>query len=433
MSEWSGFSKCTKECESGVQVKTRAIDVKPKNGGKSCDAVQEERSCNTGSCDRDCTLEDWTDWAPCSTACDGGLTERTRKVLVPIRGQGKCPSKRNRRRFQEQQCNTQACTGDEICIAQQDLVIALDASGSLRSSGFNILRTFAVNLTKRYEAKYYGLAAVKMGVALFGNGHLLTLPDGTTSITPAIQVQNLTFDHPTVRAKIAATTWQKGFTNMAQALTLADVMLAQGGRSEAQSAVLVLSDGKYSFEYQTKEKAQELKDKNIKVFMAPVTDFEGKELKTLKKWASQPWETNYERIPGLAALEYNSEIFVQKFIVKFCPDSMSPSAERQREREKNYLLVHENGWPSDSCAVWYYEGTASNMDDCAMRARERRYKAFSFGRKYAANRCYSEGITITQSFYDSMGTDRTDPPCPNGQYDYNPYYDTFAIDPSTVQ
>jgi len=433
MSQWSGFSKCTKECESGVQVRTRSIQVKPKNGGANCDSVQEERACNTGSCDRDCTLEDWTEWAPCSMACDTGLTERNRKVLVPIRGQGKCPGKRSRRRLQQKQCNTQSCVGDEICVAQQDLVIALDASGSLRESGFKILRGFAVNLTARYKAKYFGLDAVKMGVTLFGNGHLLTLPDGTTSITPAIQVQNLTFDHAIVRQKLAATTWQRGFTNMAQALNLADNMLTQGGRQEAQSAVLVLSDGKYSFRFQTREKARELKDKNVKVFMAPVTDFEGRELKALKRWASQPWETNYERIPGLAALQFNNEIFVQKFIVKFCPDSMSPSNQRQVEQERRYILVHENGWPSEACAPWFYENTVANMDECAMKARSRGLKAFSFGRKYAANRCYSEGITITQAFFASIEADRVDPPCPAGLWDYNPYYDTFAIDPSLTQ
>merc|ERR1719412_835969 len=51
MSAWSGWSKCTKDCESGVEAKTRSVLTKPKNGGKGCDSVQEERPCNTGSCD----------------------------------------------------------------------------------------------------------------------------------------------------------------------------------------------------------------------------------------------------------------------------------------------------------------------------------------------------------------------------------------------
>merc|ERR1711879_971942 len=108
-----------------------------------------------------------------------------------------------------------------------------------------------------------------------------------------------------------------GFTNMAQAFSMADKMLGQGGRPEAQSAVMVISDGKYSFKYQTAEKAQELKDKNVQIYMAPITDTRDKGLIMLKKWASQPWRTNYERIPGLAALNGNYDIFVQKIIASF--------------------------------------------------------------------------------------------------------------------
>merc|ERR1719461_875632 len=162
MSTWSGWSKCTKDCEGGVQGKTRSVLTKPKNGGTGCDAVQEERPCNTGSCDRDCKLDEWSSWSPCSMACDGGVTKRYKKVLIPIRGQGKCPKRKSAERFEKEKCNTQDCVGDEICIAKQDLVIALDASGSLREKGYDIVRGFAVNLTKRYKSKYFGAPAIKM-------------------------------------------------------------------------------------------------------------------------------------------------------------------------------------------------------------------------------------------------------------------------------
>merc|ERR1719492_742097 len=166
-----------------------------------------------------------------------------------------------------------------------------------------------------------------MGVALFGNGALVDLNDGSggTTIQPAINLQGLTFDFDVVRSKISKTKWQRGFTNMAQAFTTADTILSQGGREEAQSAVMVISDGKFSFKYQTAEKAQELKDKNIMIYMAPITASRDKSLFQLMRWASQPWSTNYIRIPGLAALQHNNDIFAQKIIVKFCPDAMSPS------------------------------------------------------------------------------------------------------------
>merc|ERR1712045_506355 len=138
---------------------------------------------------------------------------------------------------------------------------------------------------------------------------LIFLP---TTIKPAINLQPLTFDLPEVTKKVAETKWQRGFTNMAQAFTTADTILSQGGRPEAQSAVMVISDGKFSFKYQTAEKAQELKDKNVQIYMAPIAESPDKSLIELKKWASQPWQTNFERIPGLAALKANTGIFVQK-------------------------------------------------------------------------------------------------------------------------
>merc|ERR1711957_541954 len=63
MSRWSGFSKCSKECEGGVQAESRAVITRHKNGGNQ---------------------------------------DRVRNVEIPIRGDGKCPRSKSRTRFQEQ-------------------------------------------------------------------------------------------------------------------------------------------------------------------------------------------------------------------------------------------------------------------------------------------------------------------------------------------
>jgi len=442
MSSWSGWSKCTKDCEGGVEGKTRSVLTKPKNGGTGCDAVQEERPCNTGSCDRDCTLDAWSSWSPCSMACGGGITKQYKKVVVPIRGQGKCPTKDSPLRFEQEKCNKQACVGDEICIAKQDLVIALDASGSLREKGYDIVRQFAVNLTRKYRAKYFGAPAAKIGVSLFGNGHLIEMGDGGTTIAPAINLQGLTFDLEVVRSKIAETKWQRGFTNMAQALSTADIILSQGGRPEAQSAVMVISDGKFSFKYQTAEKAQELKDKNVMIFMAPITEDRDKSLIELKKWASQPWETNYQRIPGLAALKNNNALFVQKLIAKFCPDAMSMSLRRANDNMRQYILIHEDGWASDACGAWKLLGEIKNKDDCARSARDENMPAFAFGRDFAFGACYGEVITVTQDYFDKYKHDPENPSpacgsadnCPDTcKWEENPYFNTYVINPASME
>merc|ERR550532_1587766 len=337
------------------------------------------------------------------------------------------------------------CIGDEICIAKQDLVIALAASGSLREKGYETVRNFAVNLTKKYKAKYFGAPAIKMGVTLFGNGHLIELNDGSggTTIQAAVLLQSLTFDLAEVGKKIEATTWQRGFTNMAQAFSTADIILGQGGRSEAQSAVMVISDGKYSFKYQTAEKAQELKDKNIQIYMAPITASRDKGLIELKKWASHPWQTNYEQIPGLDALKYNAKIFVQKLLVKFCPDSMSPNVRRANDNMRQYILVHEQGWASDPCGLWVEFGEVENKDACAAIARQAGLPAFAFGKVMAQGQCYGEHVHVTQEHFNNFKYDQTDPTPACGkkqgascdakcEWLMNPYFNTYVINPTSM-
>merc|ERR1719361_2654544 len=216
---------------------------------------------------------------------------------------------------------------------------------------------------------------MKVGVLLFGNGHVLE--DG--AISNAINVMPLTSDMDEVHKKILELKWQRGFTNMAQAFSLADVML-QGGRKEAQSAVMVLTDGKPSFWYQTIQKARELKDKNVQIFMAPVTDFKSKELKLMRtELASQPWRSNYVHIPGLETLEHNMDIFKQKVIATFCPDALSLAQMNQKENAREYMLIREDGYPDFKCGGWFFKGHL-DRDDCAVQARDAEHKAFFFGK-----------------------------------------------------
>merc|ERR550514_512403 len=149
-SRWSRWSKCSKDCEGGVQGRTRSVLVQPKNGGRSCNTAAESRPCNTGSCDRDCSLKKWSQWSPCSVACGGGFQERWRRVTRPIRGKGKCPKKKSNKRYGIKDCNVHECVGDEICIAKQDLVLAIDGSGSLAESGWKIIKDFAAKHVDKY-------------------------------------------------------------------------------------------------------------------------------------------------------------------------------------------------------------------------------------------------------------------------------------------
>merc|ERR1719409_289859 len=218
--------------------------------------------------------------------------------------------------------------------------MAIDSSGSLRKDGFKIVKDFATKLIGKYMGAYYGYEDMRIGVVQFGNGKIEA--DGTVS--KAILVKELTSTMADVKQAITNLEYTKGFTNMAQAFGVAEKMFLLGGRKEAQSAVMTLTDGKPSFLFQTYQKVMELKDKHVKLFFAPITTFGGDEMKLMKKWASSPWPTHIVHIPGLEPLQAGEALFAQRILVKFCPQAMSPSAMMVEEQEQGFLLVRERGY-----------------------------------------------------------------------------------------
>jgi hypothetical protein len=449
MSMWSGWSKCTKDCEGGVRGRTRSILTKPLNGGDSCNTAQEEESCNTGSCDRDCTMEEWTEWGFCTMACTPtpqcespnpptGLQERTRKVLIPTRGEGECPKDNSAERFNERPCNTHCCNEDEICIAKQDLVIAIDGSGSLRESGFKIIRDFAAELIDRYKSKYFSADAVKIGVVLFGQGEVME--DGT--ISAAVNVHKLTDDLPAVKTAIKALTWQKGFTNMAQALELAENMFLANGRPKAQSAIMVITDGKPTLLFETNQKVVQLKDKHVKLFFAPVTEARGKEVDLMKHWASQPWQSHLVHVPGLMPLKADGEVFAQKFIATFCPEAMSPSATVAEEKVLGYFLLKEHAICGDVTVGTRLSSTERSVGDCAAlvrafncgtEAERKSCPSFTYGEWYKNGYCYAEYWDIPKAKVADWMMNRENPdgganPICTAGWIANSFYDTYVFE-----
>lgn len=349
MSEWTDYSKCTKDCESGVQQRTRTVLTNAANGGEWCEAPTEARACNTGSCDRDCSLTDWTDWTPCSMACtpdgdDPGFSKRQRDVIIPTRGEGKCPSPDSDFRLQHKDCNTFMCTGNEECFAVQDVVLAIDGSGSITADNFDILKGYVVRLVSRYKGTIMDTELMKVGIVQFGNGEIME--DGT--ISNAVKIKRMTTDMQAVTEAIEGLQFLKGFTNMAQAFTLAETMFTAGGRSDAQSTIITITDGRPSFKFQTQQVVHRLEEKGIMRQFVTISDREdGTETELMKEWASAPWYTNHLWIPGFVELEASNMTYVQEAIVMFCPMSQSPSI--------CHAIVYQHGnfggWKAD-----FYEG-----------------------------------------------------------------------------
>ena len=113
----------------------------------------------------------------------------------------------------------------------------------------------------------------------FGNGEIL---DDAT-VFDALPIQPLSSDIGKVKKAVEGLEYKKGFTNMAQAFTLAEKQFLLGGRKKAMSAVMTLTDGKPSFLFQTYEKVLQLQDKHVKLFFSLVTEFAGEELALMNK------------------------------------------------------------------------------------------------------------------------------------------------------
>jgi len=430
MSEWSGWSKCTADCEGGVRSKTRSNLVKPKNGGMACNTQEETEACNTMSCDRDCTLAPWTPWTPCSVACGTGMQNRAKHVLIPTRGFGKCPKEQGPDRFEEQECNTQDCVGDEICIAVQDLVIAIDGSGSVREGGFNTLRNFAADLLSKYESQYFGSAAMKVGLVEFGNG--IIMEDGVT-VSPAMNVHTISSDFASVRTAMDGMEQKKGFTNMAQAFALAETMYTSSGRKGAQSALLVITDGKPSFQFQTNELVQQLDDKGVQRFFAVVTE-DSKAVDVIKGYASAPWETNLLHVPGISPLEADLSVWSQKALTLFCPMSMSPSLLSVKEVAGGFMHVKDGGYCGERGQLLTTE--AADAAGCAFLAQGAGAQSFLLGIWFRRGYCYSGVMEVDHDQYEEWEQNRVEPECPGGDmsngangFTNSMIFDFYAIEP----
>lgn len=440
MSSWSGWSKCTAECEGGLQSHTRSILVKPKNGGNPCNTVEESRACNTMSCDRNCKLQRWTKWTPCSVACGGGFQEKFRHVLVPIRGEGKCPKETSYFRYGKQMCNEQQCVGDEICVAVQDLVIAVDGSGSLRQSGFEILKKFVTTLVKKYRTEYWGAPAVKIGLVLFGNG--VIMPDGKT-VSPAINAQKLTFDFDAVLSAVEGLPFKKGFTNMAQAFSMAEDMFVKGSRKFAQSSVMVVTDGKPSFSFMTNEMVEKLDDKSIMRYFVVINEDgpQSDAMKQMRKWASQPWETNLVHVMGLEILDADTGVWVEKAVTKFCPMATSPSTAAYERQMFGYQFVKKAGFCGELEEDNLLGRGATEASDCAAMVQEHLFvlpedarqsapNTFVLGKDYRRGWCFLGTVHATEDEYKAWESSKERPACSAGEWKEKSLYDFYAIEPA---
>jgi len=312
--EWSGWSDCTANCNTGVQSRVRAKTVEPANGGAPCEEESEVAQCNTDACNQDCEFGEWTAWTMCSKVCNVGHREREKPVMHEAVGLGECAAPSDPSRFASEECNTQSCTtllnpGQTVltCSAMVDLIILVDSSGSLGTYGWAESKKMAEALVKSVES---GPNAVNVGVIEFsGPGwrywRQCTNGNPNDAVSPEMcgvqWVSRLSENASDVSKAVEGMPYLRGTTFTSLALAEAEAELIQG-RKDAESVVIVITDGRPLYESATTAAATSIKTK-AKLMWVPVGSGVESAVENMKQWATQPWEDNVIRVLDFASLD----------------------------------------------------------------------------------------------------------------------------------
>jgi hypothetical protein len=332
LNDWTEWSTCTADCGGGVKQRIREVETQPRHGGEPCPQTSESVACNVGSCDQDCVLHEWTEWSSCSKACGGGLRQSMRRVKDAATGQGLCPEPKGRNRLLFKSCNHEPCVPPPgsptvLCKSKLDVVLLLDGSGSLGEEGWTEVKALAKGITAGMDP----MAEVQLAVEVFsgpkdlpsfcrctGNAVGLCLEHaGSPDLETECNIKwasHLTADLASVGAAIDGAVWPAGGTMTSAALANAEAELRRG-RREAQSVVLVITDGSPMSPFKTKQAARSLR-KSARLMWVPVTRFAP--LGVIKSWASTPLVENIVEVDQFADLATN--VTINKIISNMCPD-----------------------------------------------------------------------------------------------------------------
>jgi uncharacterized protein YegL len=243
---------------------------------------------------------------PCSKACGGGTQERMKPVAEPLAGKGMCFGEKAIERYEATACNVDACPAFATCDAMQDLILVVDVSGSFQQAGFDTMMAFVQNLTSLYAM---GPEAAQIAIVEYSNVGKLVVP--------------LTGDPATLAKDLSKIQFQRGITDMAAGLSLAKTALLEG-RKDAQSVVVVLTDGKPSFQFATRNAASAIRDSGARLVIAPIMTFGDPAF--MEELASDPPADNVLNINGLEHLAANGAAEAMMVMTSTCPKLETPMA-----------------------------------------------------------------------------------------------------------
>merc|ERR1719433_753398 len=171
-----------------------------------------------------------------------------------------------------------------------------------------------------------GEEGVNLGVMLFSGPRRWSNLDACTGSDPdgaqpemdtcgVHWVSRLTGDIASVRAGIKAMSWPRRTTLTSLALAEINSNLIEG-RQDANSVVVVITDGKPMSPIKTGNAATALKE-HARLMWVPVGKGVKGSIESMKRWASQPWSDNVLVVDDFESLDSPSTI--NNMISGFCP------------------------------------------------------------------------------------------------------------------
>lgn len=250
-------------------MKTRSEIVSPTLGGQTCPSKTTRRTCNTDSCDVDCTLTDWSGWGTCSKACkatvhaEPGRMYRKRGIQTPVKGMGKCPMPHSKRRLESLSCNAHTCPENLKCEASMDLLVLLDGSGSLVAkeafdAQVNVAKLLVENSTLDAPGDDVKAKFVRLGFMVYSDGVQVLAP--------------VTGKKDDLTKALTAATWPAKGSDVDQGLLEANTAAKYFPHGSRLSTVLLFTDGSMSSVLDAYSAAKELRDSGVRLVVALVSE-----------------------------------------------------------------------------------------------------------------------------------------------------------------
>lgn len=252
-------------------------------------------------------MEDWSAWSECTKGCGRGSRYRTKSLLSEAEGDGWCPSDESDMRFEREDCNPEPC--DEVktkdglvkCNSSVDVVLLLDASGSVQEEGWKKTQVFGANLARSFQSVGKVAALEYSGPEDFSYYRDCKKGQHTPAECGCTWLSELTEDTEAVAKSIEGAPWKKGSTLTSMALSMAQAELAKNGQAK-EKIVLLITDGKPLSKTSTEQKAMELR-KVARLMIATVGEKAPRDLAA--HWATQPARENLFLIEDFETLNDN--------------------------------------------------------------------------------------------------------------------------------